>query len=265
MQREFAPLKRQRTNGPHSPLTPRPAWTALPQAFADANYSTYGAGITVESFRDSASRCPGCWSEGYYLDWVDGEEPDPATFDEQVAHAGRAWLLARSARRGLRTAGTAGAAAPSVLRPFFLMVGFHGGHKPWPLEPETHVAHGTDSYTLRHSDLRQWRKPIATGAFTSLEQTANELKGKWLAGSGERSVGEFESMRRGYLVNAIRSPHLGSSSRTRPILCVCFLRLASCALLHAARPHHAPHSFAAPYSTVAAQLLAPCLEQACSS
>ena len=40
--------------------TERAEWTALPHAFADANYSTYGVGITVENFRDSFTRCPSC-------------------------------------------------------------------------------------------------------------------------------------------------------------------------------------------------------------
>ena len=158
--RAFAPIMRQRTHGPHSPLTPRPPWTALPQAFADAGYATYGAGITVESFRDSAARCPGCWTDGYYLDWP--QSPDPATFDAVVADAGSAWLRAWHNR--------------TKATPFFLMVGFHGGHKPWPLEPAIHQALHTDFYTLEQSDLQLWRKPYATGRMTSLEQTAGELR-----------------------------------------------------------------------------------------
>ena len=68
--REFAPLIRPWIPNTHPPRrAPRPPWTALPQAFADAGYSTYGAGITIESFHDSAARCPGCWSDGYFLDW----------------------------------------------------------------------------------------------------------------------------------------------------------------------------------------------------
>ena len=186
--RAFAPIMRQRTHGPHSPLTPRPPWTALPQAFADAGYATYGAGITVESFRDSAARCPGCWTDGYYLDWP--QSPDPATFDAVVADAGSAWLRAWHNR--------------TTATPFFLMVGFHGGHKPWPLEPAIHQALHTDFYTLEQSDLQLWRKPYATGRMTSLEQTAGELRGTWREESGERTVGEFEQIRRGYLVNEQR-------------------------------------------------------------
>ena len=210
--RSYAPIMRQRTHGPHSPLAARPPWTALPQAFADAGYSTYGAGITIESFRDSAARCPGCWTDGYYLDWP--PNPDLATFDSTVARAGSAWLRRwhnnssrnRSSRHGdgaIRSDGDDGSDEHGRV-PFFLMVGFHGGHKPWPMEPSTHGAYGTDGYTLRGSDLAMWRKPYATGDLTSLEQTASEFRGNWLAGSGERTVEGFELSRRGYLVNAQR-------------------------------------------------------------
>ena len=72
------------------------------------------------------------------------------------------------------------------------------------MEPSTHEAYGTQAYTLERSDLRLWRKPTATGRMTSLEQTASELRGTWRAESGEKSVGEVERIRRGYLVNEQR-------------------------------------------------------------
>ena len=154
----FAPLAPE-------PGVARPTWTAVPQAFAEAGYLTYGTGITVENFRNSASRCPGCWTDGYFLDWPD--EVDLASFDAKVANTSIAWLLGHFGAQLI----------PRV--PFFLMVGFHGGHKPWPLEPEVHEAHGFTSYTLTHDDLRLWSKPEGTGDYTSLEQTSMQIKHKW--------------------------------------------------------------------------------------
>ena len=122
--RTYAPIAPAR--GEH-----RAAWTALPHAFADSNYSTFGVGITVDGDYRSDSRCPGCWTEGYYKEWP--RDVELSTFDAIVANASIAWLVQWHLR-------------PE--RPFFLMTGFHGGHKPWPLEAELHAAYGADGYTL---------------------------------------------------------------------------------------------------------------------
>jgi arylsulfatase A-like enzyme len=144
--RAFVPLSPAHAAG-------RPTWTALPHAFAAANYSTYGVGITIEDFRHSATRCPGCWTDGYYLGWPDGDV-DPGTIDATVASASVAWLRGRAERA-------------ERARPFFLMAGFHGGHKPWPYDPAVHRSHGVGGYTLEAADLRRWRKPEGAGQHTS--------------------------------------------------------------------------------------------------
>lgn len=169
--REYAPLIRPRLVHDPSRRAPRPPWTALPQAFADAGYATYGAGITVESFHDSASRCPGCWSAGYFLDWP--PHPSIDTFDAVVAQAAVSWLYAwRNGTIAVSppSVGTAqgagdgggggeggggGSVGSRPRLPFFLMAGFHAGHKPWPDDEAVHAAYGTDAYTLTHNDLRQ--------------------------------------------------------------------------------------------------------------
>lgn len=180
----------------YAPLMPeagesRAPWTALPHAFADAGYQTYGAGITVENFRDSGTRCPGCWTDGYFVDW--GEDVDFGTFDASVANASIAWLLRRYY------------GSNESVPPFFLMPGFHGGHKPWPTESALHAQYGTNTYTLAASDLRLWEKPRGTGAFASPEQSRLENKHNWpAADGGEVSVQLHEAYRRGYLVNARR-------------------------------------------------------------
>ena len=233
--RQFAPLTHRRGQ-------PEAGWTALPEAFARANYSTYGVGITVENFRTSATRCPRCWSDGYFLDWpqssgekdvegrvaeqLDASEDDGrassvrdgehmggnmpvelaaelafwGSFDGRVADAAVAWLRSRASVL------PDGTRSLQLSRPLFLMAGFHGGHKPWPVQPTTHAEYGVQGYTLRRGDLRRWDKPRGSGRFTSATQTMMELAGQWLgaAGGGARSVAEHEALRRGYLVNTAR-------------------------------------------------------------
>lgn len=52
--------------------------------------------------------------------------------------------------------------------------------------------------------MSRWSRPSGTGPYTSMDQSSAEARGEWSNYSGEKSVGEFESIRRGYLVNAAR-------------------------------------------------------------
>ena len=158
-----------------------------------------------------ASRCPTCWTEGYYTGFP--EEVDLDTFDNDVADVAVRWLRSYSARprlpSSLRAArDAAGNVSATRMPPFFLMAGFHAGHKPWTLEPSVHESYGAAGYTLAESDIRLWHRPAGTGPFTSPVETRLRLRTRppqWDDyPTGQASVQRFEAMRRGYLVNERR-------------------------------------------------------------
>ena len=84
------------------------------------------------------------------------------------------------------------------------MVGFHAGHKPWPYDPSVHHEYHTDEYTFQHADVQLWARPVGSSRYTSMDQSSAELRHQWDPYSGEKGMDEYQSIRRGYLVNARR-------------------------------------------------------------
>jgi hypothetical protein len=106
-------------HGSEAPTT----WMAMPQAFSKAGYETIGAGITLGEFSKNFLECLSCWNAGYFLAHASNNQPRKINgdIDLEFGAAVGDWLRQRANSKTMRHEA-----------PFFAMVGFWGGHVPYP-------------------------------------------------------------------------------------------------------------------------------------
>ena len=144
--------------------------TAAPRAFRDAGYVTYGAGVTLMGKNRSWQHCEPCWSDGYtkISGWgnmnglanprCDGSvapcaDDFESSHDFLVASAAVAWLQAWEQR-------------PAAARPpFFVMVGFWGGHQDYSVEASYYDEYASPAVRLT-ADSVGWELPAGASALT---------------------------------------------------------------------------------------------------
>ena len=191
-------LAARRAVAAHAPIR-----TAVARAFADAGYTTHGAGITLMGGKHE-QHCPACWTDGYqHVSWYDslnglvrndrsncgnGRRACTTTFehshDASVAAVGVAWI--RGWRQQQR-------AQQQQKPPFFLMLGFWGGHMDYATEQAYYDEYGSNALHLE-SGWARTDAPQATSRFTR--------PGPGALSDGEptprRVLAKWEEWRRGY-------------------------------------------------------------------
>jgi len=183
---------------PHLPIR-----TALPRAFRDAGYSTYGAGIVLMGGNRSWVHCEQCWSDGYgeVRAWGNLNGVPNANCDGSVTPCER--YAFESSHDFLVAADVVAYLGRWAQRqrqrqqPFFVMLGFWGGHQDYSSDQRYFDEWAEPPFTADSTAIA-WDLPDGTTRLTHPARW-DEVQG------GGRDFGEFrtrevwQSWRRGYL------------------------------------------------------------------
>ena len=187
-------------SGRHLPIR-----TALPRAFRDAGYSTYGAGIVLMGGNRSWVHCEQCWNDGYgevrmwgNLNGIPNKRCDgsvvPCQGEFESSHD---FLVATDVIGYLRR--RVQRQQRSRRQPFFVMVGFWGGHQDYASDLGYFDEWAEPPFTADPAAIA-WDLPVGTTRLTHPARW-DQMQG----GGRDFEYGEFRtrdvwrSWRRGYL------------------------------------------------------------------